>query len=250
MATKKTSAQSAAMPSVASKSASLPRKLSSGKAAVEADQPEQNLPSLPDAALEDIIAPDERWLSPKALAAIFGVDEKWLSSVREGLKGIDGPPYKKLGEGRSAPIRYNYGKAKEWLDKFPSQINTHGKLAARSNSAAEFFADRDAGRHWLFAGVNGEPQDIIVAVNGGAFDSDKDPDVYWLTFWEWLAKAAQHGRMAFAIDSSLKSVSEKAIAILEDDGLRTSVPPGKSVHRPSIDDAKLKTVTVKRPSGL
>jgi len=49
---------------------------------------------------------EERWLPPKLVSEILGVSPKWLSAAREGRKGILGPPFVKLGEGRTAPIRY------------------------------------------------------------------------------------------------------------------------------------------------
>lgn len=100
---------------------------------------EQHGPAMADESLAGVIALEGRWFSPKTIGAIFGLDEKWLSSVREGLKGIDGPPFKKLGTGKSAPIRYNYGKFKEWFDTFPSVINTQGKPAAKASSVLSFF---------------------------------------------------------------------------------------------------------------
>lgn len=248
MATKKTSTQETERPKATPSSKSVAHKSSSGKDALK-KLPEQGPPSLPDEALEDVIALEDRWFSPKVLASILGIDEKWLSSVREGVKGVEGPPYKKLGEGRSAPIRYNYGKFLKWLDKFPDLINTSGKVAARFASAAEFFAAEDLGQRWLFADADGEPQDIIVAINSGAFESDNDPEVYWLTFWEWLAKSAQSGRMVDAIEKSLRSVREQAIAIYEEDAMRFSVPPGKPAHKASIDNPKAQPVGKKKRGG-
>lgn len=45
-------------------------------------------------------------LRPEIVAELIGVDKKWLASAREGRKKIQGPPFIKLGEGRTAPIRY------------------------------------------------------------------------------------------------------------------------------------------------
>jgi len=200
-------------------------------------------------ALTGVVAIEDRWFSPKAIGAIFGLDEKWLASIREGLKGIDGPPFKKLGTGKSAPIRYNYGAFKDWFNSFPSVINTQGKLAARAASALSFFSERDPHKQWLFAEVNGEPQDIVVAINAGAFDDDNDPPIFWLNYWEWLAKAALSGRMSNTISKLMRQVSEKAIAILEDDDFKATVPKAKSsvsTHKPS-DVGVRKT---RRRSGL
>ncbi len=89
---------------------------------------EQDGPAMSDESLVGVIALENRWFSPKTIGAIFGLDEKWLSSVREGLKGIDGPPFKKLGSGKSAPICYNYGKFKEWFDNLPKSTESHRTL--------------------------------------------------------------------------------------------------------------------------
>jgi hypothetical protein len=230
MATSKTSISSAtkAKAPVAGKSAVA--KLKKDKAA-GASKPEHAEPAMSDESLSGVVALEDRWFAPKTIGAIFGLDEKWLGSIREGLKGIDGPPFKKLGSGRSAPIRYNYGKFKDWFDKFPSLINTQGKLAARAGSVLGFFSERNANNQWLFAEVNGEPQDIVVAINSGAFDGEGDPQTYWLTYWEWLAKAAQSGRMALEIDKLLSQISENAIAIHEDDDFRATVPKAKPTKK-------------------
>ena len=238
MATSKTSISNAAKAKAATAKKPSPAKAANGKV-TKVTIPQQVGPSLSEESVQDVVALEDRWFSPKVIGAIFGLDEKWLSSVREGLKGIDGPPFKKLGTGKSSPIRYNYGKFKEWFDQFPSMINTQGKLAARSASVLSFFSERDPYNQWLFAEVNGEPQEIIVAINSGAFDGDADPLVYWLTYWEWLAKAANSGRMAMMIDKVARQISEEAIAIHEDDDLRTSVPKAKKNARDKkirIDD--------------
>jgi hypothetical protein len=207
-------------------------------------------PGIPEESLAGVVDIRDRWFPPKVIGAIFGLDEKWLASVREGLKGIDGPPFKKLGTGRSSPIRYNYGAFKDWFDSFPSHVNTHGKVAVRANSALNFFADRDPFKTWLFAEVNGEPQDIVVAINAGEFDDDKAPTVYWLNYWECLAKAALHGRMAEAIDKHTRQLSEMAIAILEEGDFKVSVPqPKTKVQKPDRVSA-VAAKTRKRTGGL
>lgn len=218
--------------------------------ATKAIKPKLIGPSMSDDSLDGVVALEDRWFSTKAIGEIYGLDEKWLSSIREGLKGIDGPPFKKLGSGRSAPIRYNYGKFKDWFDQFPSMINTQGKLAARAASALSFFSERDANNQWLFVEVNGEPQDIVVAINSGAFDGEGDPKTYWLTYWEWLAKSAQSGRLAPKIDKLLSQISENAIAIHEDDDFRATVPKAKSPRKKATIDDVPKAVRNRRTDGL
>ncbi|WP_066702727.1 hypothetical protein [Curvibacter delicatus] len=194
------------------------------------------LPSLPDAALNDIIAPEDRWFSPKVIAAILGVDEKWLSSLREGLKGVEGPPYKKLGEGRSAPIRYNYGEFKKWLDEFPHLINTHGKVVSRFVSAGAFFSGTDLNGSWLFAQNGDELEDIVIAINKGLFDGENEPEVCWLTFWEWLQRAANSQSMGKVIKKAIGTVREDALARYEAACFEQEAKPGKKAKRKLIDD--------------
>lgn len=67
----------------------------------------------------------------------------------------------------------------------------------------------------------------MVAINSGAFDGEYDLTTYWLTYWSWLAVAAQSGRMASVIDVVLRQVSEKAIATHEDDDFRATLPKAK-----------------------
>lgn len=228
MASSKSTIGGSVKPNVSAAAKSTTSKAGKGKLSTTATMaPEQDRPSMSEESLDGIVELEDRWFSPKVIGAIYGLDEKWLSSIREGLKGIDGPPFKKLGTGKSAPIRYNYGKFKEWFDNFPSLINTQGKLAARSASVLGFFADRDEQNQWLFADVDGEPQDFVVAVNSGAFDGDAAPEVLWLTYWQWLPMAAKSGRMSMAIDKALSEISARAVVIHEDDDFKLTVPKGK-----------------------
>lgn len=249
MVTSKTSSGSSAKRKASTASKSAPGKSARPKE-VAPTKPARNAPDLLDESLEGVIALEDRWFSSKTIAAICGLDEKWLSSVREGLKGIDGPPYKKLGHGKSAPIRYNYGMFKDWLNKFPSVINTQGKLAARASSASVFFSERDTFNQWLFADIGGEPQDIVVAINSGAFDGEGDPLTYWITYWEWLAISAKSGRMAPKIDKLLSQVSEHAIAIHEDDDFNSTVPKPKSTDTEPVIHSPPKAMGKKSTRGL
>lgn len=71
------------------------------------------------------IAPEDRWLSSREAAAMLGFSATWLGAVREGRKGIEGPPFKKLGLARSAPIRYKLANIRKWLTQIPNQRMTH-----------------------------------------------------------------------------------------------------------------------------
>lgn len=45
----------------------------------------------------DVVNPQHVFLRPAAAAKLLDVSIKWLSAAREGRKGIDGPPFTKLG---------------------------------------------------------------------------------------------------------------------------------------------------------
>jgi hypothetical protein len=66
------------------------------------------------------IIPDdvERFLTPAEVAIVLKVSKKWLANAREGRKNIQGPPYIKLGPGRTAPVRYPVNAFKEWCATF------------------------------------------------------------------------------------------------------------------------------------
>lgn len=223
------------------------KKSSASKAGQEVASEEAQM-AIPEESLLDVVALEDRWFSPKSIATILGVDEKWINNVREGLKGVDGPPYKKLGTGKSAPIRYNYGLFKEWLDSFPHQINTHGKLYSRFASANQFFSSTDTEGSWLFAQQGDELVDIVTAINGGLFDGETEPELVWLNFWGWLQRASKTPSMAGVIATALASVRSQALSNYENALFESGAPPGKKVTRTRTDDPAPKGKT--RGKGL
>lgn len=85
-------------------------------------------------------------LTPSQVAAMLNVSEKWLAAAREGRKDLSGPPYIKLGKGRTSPIRYPAGSLAEWLNSFALQTST-----VMHRTFGEFRAFGELDDRWLFA---------------------------------------------------------------------------------------------------
>lgn len=64
------------------------------------------------------------WLKPSEVASILGFSERTLANAREGNGSFIGPPYKKIGEGRTAAIRYPLKELNEYMNSFEFQ-NIH-----------------------------------------------------------------------------------------------------------------------------
>jgi len=197
---------------------------SASRAPVEEPSP-QGSPSLPARAIEhEAIAPEDRLLSPKVVAAMLGVSEKWLSAAREGRKSIQGPPYQKLGDAARSPVRYNLAALRDWLAKRPQRLNTHGATVTKFASASEFFTSDALGEPWLFAEVDGELIDIFVAINGGVFERKPETPLRWLTSWEWLKYSAATPSMSGFISSALSSIRGRARSAHEERVLEQAIP--------------------------
>jgi hypothetical protein len=114
-----------------------------------------NQPYLPADILKRNLSKDvikERWLPPKLVSEILGVSPKWLAAAREGRKGIQGPPFVKLGEGRTAPIRYPLDALLTWMQSFgPYSTTTNATNSPTADYSA--FLNQSAGSKqlWLFA---------------------------------------------------------------------------------------------------
>jgi hypothetical protein len=169
---------------------------------------------LPQEALAQILTAEDIYLSPQVLAAMTGLDEKWFAGAREGQKEVDGPPFRKLGTAKSSPVRYNLADVRKWWAQFPKQVTTHGKVST-FRSAGDFFKDASPDSQWLFADIDGEPVDIVLALQSGAFAGIDQPDVAWLTFPEWIARAWRCDRMHREISALLGPLKAAAFANLE-----------------------------------
>ena len=164
-----------------------------------------------DGAFSEVTSPDDRWISPSAAAAMLDVPEGWLAALREGRKGIDGPPFIKLGEGRTAPIRYNLGKYRTWIKSFPMHLTTSGKLYSHFSTAQEFFVSESFSARWLFANVDGELLDIATAINRDAFSGEADPKVSWLNIVQWMARQSKNRHHSWQLSDALHDVRQLAV---------------------------------------
>jgi len=136
---------------------------------------------------QNAIAPEDRWLSTKQAADAIGFDEDWLEGVRGGLKGVEGPPYKKIGNSRTSPIRYNLARLRQWMERFPEVVDSMGNKSSLPSITA-FFSSADRGAQWLFAlPESGPPVDFFEALNEGTLEKDNLPTA-WLDIAEWARK--------------------------------------------------------------
>jgi hypothetical protein len=144
----------------------------------------------PEAVEQNAVAPEDRWLPPRATAAVLGVSEKWLAAAREGRKGVEGPPFRKLGTGKTSPVRYNLARLREWIESFPEIVDLAGR-----QSSLRSFADfqgligtsmRALEERWLFALDDGKPVDFFQAINEGLVEHKPAMRYRWLTPATWL----------------------------------------------------------------
>lgn len=149
----------------------------------------------PEAIEQNAMAPEDRWLPPRATAAILGVSEKWLAAAREGRKDVEGPPFRKLGQGKTSPVRYNLARLREWIESFPEMVDLAGR-----QSSLRSFADfqglvgtgmRALEERWLFALDEGMPVDFFQALNEGVVESKPATRYRWLTLPTWAGMAGE-----------------------------------------------------------
>jgi hypothetical protein len=120
-------------------------------------------------------------LTPEQAATILGLSTKWLAAAREGRKGLEGPPYIKLGQGRTAPVRYKLGSLQQWLSQFEEVVNNEGARPSGFSNFADFAATGLAEDKWLFA-MDPDTMECIEffeAVRSGRF-TDKS-ELRWVT---------------------------------------------------------------------
>lgn len=126
------------------------------------------------------------FLPPALAAEIAGVDVKWLANAREGRKAIAGPPHVKLGEGRTAPIRYRLSSLIKWMDAFQEKTTTAKagipqRVPTPQDSFSRFMTGASANDKWLFV-VSDDSRsatDVFDAIRNGRLNSGID--LQWLT---------------------------------------------------------------------
>ncbi len=138
-------------------------------------------PSLPASTIRNNTTnPSNRWLKPSDAAAMIGLSEKWLAAAREGRKGIDGPPFIKLGDGKTSPIRYRLDELTDWMDSFQS----HSGNISQFSSYSAFLNKAAASDQWPFV-INhddGVLDELFSAINNGPFslDSRAHYSIIWI----------------------------------------------------------------------
>lgn len=139
---------------------------------------------MPAATLAAHVTPDSpQLLTPRQVSELLGLSLKWLANAREGRGTLPGPPYIKLGNGRTAPVRYKLTSVIAWLAQFPEVMNTAGATPALYRSLVDYeeeLAERPTA-HWLYAVdiKKRELYEFFSAVNAGAISAG--------TRLKWLA---------------------------------------------------------------
>jgi hypothetical protein len=115
---------------------------------------------------QNVEHPEAEWLKPSEVAKVIGLDEKWLASAREGKKGINGPPFIKIGNGKTSPIRYPLNELIKWMESFPLYISK----SCRHTSYLSFLKSSSPEDLWPFILYDdGTFEDIFKSVNSGRF---------------------------------------------------------------------------------
>lgn len=131
---------------------------------------------------ENVKYPETLWLKPSEVAKLIGLDEKWLAAAREGRKGIVGPPFIKLGTGKTSPIRYPLAELLKWIESFPMSVSHN----CPHSSYASFLTLSSPKELWPFTLYeDGTFDEIFNSINTGRFDRE-----YRTRQIIWLAKSA------------------------------------------------------------
>ena len=157
--------------------------------------------------VSEVRDPQHVYLKPSAAAKMLDVSVKWLSAAREGRKGIQGPPYRKLGDSRTSPIRYNLAELLEWIGGFPNVRSTYGQAL----SFTQFLSARSSAR-WLFAVVEYDLIQVSTAINGGLLEEPKEPKLVWFNFWQWLEFSSKNPELEGLLSEPFEKIQKVALA--------------------------------------
>ena len=129
---------------------------------------------------QNMIKPSDVLLDTKTVAAMLGVSTKWLEAAREGRKEINGPPSEKLGTGRTAPIRYNLAKLREWMAGLGHLLPDYQPTPHVDYKT--FISTATPDESWPFVVQEGtDPVELFKAINSGLLGGpDKQPEVKWI----------------------------------------------------------------------
>lgn len=146
----------------------------------------------PEAINHNVIGPEDYWLPPKVAGTLLGRSEKWLEKARAGETKEEGPPFRKMGDGKTSPIRYNLARLREYMAAYPEMVDLAGRQSSL-RSFAEFQnrlgTPKALDDRWLFAIGKDGPMDFFEALKSGALDSDDPPDCQWLSLLQWTKLA-------------------------------------------------------------
>ncbi len=123
--------------------------------------------------------PAEIWLKPSEVSTLIGLDVKWLAAAREGLKGLEGPPYIKVGNGKTSPIRYPLAGLIKWMDSFPLQYS----ITNNHNSFISFISKGSLNDLWpCVVYSDGTMVELFISINSQKFKKHYiDRKIIWLS---------------------------------------------------------------------
>lgn len=129
---------------------------------------------------QNIITPNDVLLDTKTVAAMLGFSIKWLEAAREGRKGIQGPPYVKLGQGRTAPIRYNLAQLRDWMSNLSHLLPDY--QPCQHVDYKTFISSATPDENWPFVVQEGSNRvELFKAINSGLLGGpDKQANVEWI----------------------------------------------------------------------
>lgn len=104
--------------------------------------------------------PNELDLDPEQAAIILSVDTDWLRKKRQGSEGA-GPPFRTLGDGEKAPVRYPLGELRKWRDERLYGNTRSARDGSRFRSFSTFMAAANLSDEWPFVEINGRPVDAM-----------------------------------------------------------------------------------------
>lgn len=146
------------------------------------------------------------WLSPDVVAEIIGLDKKWLANAREGRKNIQGPPYIKVGEGRTSPIRYRLSAVLAWMDSFEERMSGMHRVVSAHHSFSSFMESASNSDRWLFmVSPDGRTAtEFFKALRTETVHSALKPQ--WLTGAEYVNKRFVSARLRLDADSLVQLI--------------------------------------------
>lgn len=118
-------------------------------------------------------------VTPEHAAELIGFSVAWLAAAREGRKDHKGPPFVKVGDSQTSPIRYRMRDLRAWVDSLETQTSTMHRVVVRASSFDEWLSNTDD-MPWLFF-VNLQGSEAIQVFAGlSQLDSFTSYNLKWL----------------------------------------------------------------------